>query len=175
MTGAAITIPTLQTERFTLRAPRRSDMEAYTAFRTSERARGVGGPYPAHETHDKLYAIVGHWLIEGFGRWVVADPKDNPLGIVGLMYPDSWPEPEIAWSVFADAEGKGVAFEAAQAARSYAYNILGWTTAVSCVMPDNTRSRALAQRLGARREADFDHPEYGILQVWRHPGPEALS
>ena len=102
-------IPTLQTERLILRAPRDNDFEAYADFRTSERARTVGGPYSRAQAFEQLCAIIGHWSLRGYGRWMVADrDTDAPLGIVGLYYPEDWPEPEIAWSVFADAEGRGI-------------------------------------------------------------------
>ena len=43
-----------------------------------------------------------------------ADRNDGAaLGVVGLFYPEGWPEPELAWSLFANAEGRGVAREAA--------------------------------------------------------------
>lgn len=169
-----ITIPTLRTDRFVMRAPKRSDLAAYDAFRTSARAAGVGGPFSSSQTHDKLCALAGHWCIEGFGRWVVADRDDTPLGVVGILFPEGWPEPEIGWSVFAQAEGNSVAYEAAVATRSYAYDVLGWKTIISCVMPDNMRSLALARRLGATFDRVFDHAEYGPLQIWRHLSPEAL-
>ena len=36
---------------------------------------------------------------------------DAPLGVVGLMFPEGWPEPEIAWSLFDAAEGRGIALD----------------------------------------------------------------
>ncbi|AVL55007.1 N-acetyltransferase [Roseobacter denitrificans] len=170
-----VQIPTVRTERFVLRAPRRSDLDAYTAFRTSDRAKGIGGPFPAFDTHAKLCSLVGHWLIEGFGRWIVADKDDAPLGVVGFYYPDGWPEPEIAWSVFEHAEGQGVAYEAAVATRAYAYDVLNWKTVMSCISPDNSRSLALARRMGAVFERSFTHSVEGELQIWRHLPPEALT
>lgn len=177
MTQAAptlIEIPTVETDRLRLRAPRWSDFEAYAAFCASPRSAGVGGPYSRDAAFTRLTAVIGHWQLRGFGRWLVADrDTDAPLGIVGPFRPEDWPEPEIAWSVFEAAEGRGVAYEAALAARRYAYDVLGWTTAVSLTTPDNTRSIALAQRMGATRDGSYMHAEAGELYVWRHPGPEA--
>jgi ribosomal-protein-alanine N-acetyltransferase len=175
MTGTTIHIPTLRTERFILRAPRMSDFDAFAAFRGSARAKGVGGPYGREASHDNLCGIIGHWHLEGYGRWMVTDADDRPLGIVGLMNSPEWPEPEIAWSVFEAAEGKSVAYEAALASRDYAYGTLGWTTAISCVLTDNHRSHALAERMGATRDGSFIHPDLGELLIWRHPAPEALQ
>ena len=40
-------------------------------------------------------------------------------------------------------------FETALAARAFAYETLGWTTAISLIAPDNGPSKRLAERLGA--------------------------
>lgn len=176
MTETLIRIPTLRTRNLVLRAPGPQDYEAYVAFRASPRSRGVGGPYDRTASFSHFAELIGHWVIRGYGRWVVADPEtDVALGVVGLMYPEDWPEAEIAWTVFENAEGRGVAFEAAMATRDYAYNTLGWSTVISCVMPDNSRSAALAKRMGATYECDFDHPEIGTLGIWRHISPEAAA
>lgn len=167
-------IPTLETERLRLRAPRASDLPAYTAFRTSERARFVGGPYTITQAEQQLHAIAGHWMMLGYGRWIVAEREtDAPLGIVGIFHPVFWPEPELAWSLFEQAEGKGIAHEAALAARAHAYGPLGMTTLISCVAPANTRSLALIRRMGGTEDGTFDHPDHGTLHIWRHPGPDA--
>lgn len=176
MTGTTILIPTLETERLILRCPRIEDFEAYHAFRSSDRAAHVGGPCKRFQSFDKLGEIIGHWHLRGFGRWLVADREtDEPLGVVGLFHPDDWPEPEIAWSVFEAGEGRGVAYEAAVASRKYAYETLGWDRVISCVGPENLRSLALAQRMGATHEYTLDNEDIGPLQVWRHPGPETLQ
>lgn len=169
-------IPVIETERLRLRGPEARDFEAYAAFRGSERARILGGPFTRAQAFDQLCAIIGHWTLRGYGRWLVADREtDEPLGIVGLFYPEDWPEPEIAWSLFEAAEGRGIAEEAARASRDYAYDTLGWTTAISLIDPENIRSVALAQRLGCIGGETCEHPTYGTMNIWRHPAPEALA
>lgn len=166
--------PTLLTDRLRLRLAKPSDLDAYIEFRGSERSRTTGGPYDAPTAFSQLSSIVGHWQIRGFGRFIVADRNsDEPLGVVGPYHPLDWPEPEIAWTVFGNAEGKGIAYEAAQAALGYAYHGLGWTTAMSAINAGNDRSAALAERLGATCESTFEHPTFGPLNIWRHRGPDA--
>lgn len=167
-------IPTLHTERLTLRAPRASDLDAHAAFRASERARMVGGPNTRAWAFDHLCGIIGHWQMRGYGRWIVADKTtDEPLGVVGLFFPEDWPEPEIGWSVYANGEGRGIAHEAATASRTYAYDVLGWSRVISLIRADNTRSQALAQRMSCIHEGDFSHPVHGAMGIWRHKGPVA--
>ena len=172
-----IRIPTLETERLVLRAPQASDLDAYAEFCASPRSVGVGGPYDRDQAFTRLSALLGHWHLRGYGRWMVTDRATGaPMGIVGLMYPESWPAPEIAWSLFDAAEGKSIAFEAAMAARDFAYRILHWDTVISCVVDGNDRSNALAQRMGCTKDGVFQHPQFGPLIVWRHrPANEVLQ
>jgi len=170
-------IPTLETQSLRLRAPEMRDFDAYAAFRMDPlRTAGVGGPCTRSQAFDKLSEIAGHWQLRGYGRWLVADKTtDQALGVCGPFFPEDWPEPEIAWSVFADAEGRGVAHEASKASLEYAFNTLGWGTAVSCVTPGNDRSVALAKRLGAVQEDDFTTVDGMRLHVFRHPKPGARA
>jgi RimJ/RimL family protein N-acetyltransferase len=75
----------------------------------------------------------------------------------------------------AASEGKGVAYEAALAARAYAYKTVKLATLVSYISPRNARSIRLAERLGARLDPDAAYPEDDPCLVYRHPGPETLA
>ncbi|MEK6216467.1 MAG: GNAT family N-acetyltransferase, partial [Boseongicola sp.] len=141
-TGVAV--PVIETERFRLRGAKLSDLDAYAAFRASDRTRLMGGPSDRDEAFADLCYHVGQWALRGYGVWIIADLEtDDPLGITGLYHPEFWAEREITWAVFEAAEGKGVATEAACAARDYAYDKLGWKTVISAIIPGNDRSIAL--------------------------------
>lgn len=168
------TIPTLTTERLNLRAPRLSDADQHAAFYASDRADFVGGPLTAELAWRNLAMELGHWGLRGFGRWVVTEHgNDTAIGIIGLWRPEGFPENELGWDLFEGSTGKGYATEAAKTARDYAYDTLGWTTLTSMIDPKNTASAAVAKRLGAQFDYDFDHERFGNMQIWRHPGPEA--
>ena len=172
-------IPTLATGRLTLRAPEPRDVAPFAAFYASEAARFVGGPMADWEVWRYTAEVVGHWHLRGFGRWMVTEghgPDAGPaVGLVGLHHPLDWPEPEVGWMIWGGAEGRGIAREAAEAARAWAYGEAGMTTLVSSIDAANARSVALAERMGAARDGGFDHPKYGYLGLWRHPGPDALA
>ncbi|MCY1128050.1 GNAT family N-acetyltransferase [Frigidibacter sp. RF13] len=178
MTITLANTPVLQTERLTLRAPSSADWSAFDAFLATPRATFIrSGDYGIRETWRAFGHVIGHWVMRGFGNFVFTlRGEDRPLGMAGPWFPAGWPEQEIGWTVWSgEAEGKGYAAEAASAARRFAYDRLGWTTAVSYIDPSNHRSIALAERLGARLDAGAAHPAGDKpCLVYRHPGPEAL-
>ncbi len=152
-----------------------SDFGPTEAFFASDRSKFVGGPLSSEQSWRVLASEIGHWTLRGYGRWIVEERATNtPVGNVGLWYPHGWPEAEIGWDLFEGFEGRGYATEAALAARGYAYDVLGWTTAISLVDPKNAASRKLAQRLGARQDGLFKHDRYGDMQIWRHLSPDEI-
>ncbi len=176
MNALALDIPLLETERLRFRMVSKDDFEEERAFYATDRSKGVGGPLDARMVWRTLAFIMGHWVMHGYGLWGLEDKATGRyVGRAGFLNPHDWPEPEIAWTLMEHAEGKGLAFEAARAVRDFAYGTLGWTTAISLVKADNTRSAALAERLGCWRDSTFQHATEGEVPVWRHPGPEALA
>lgn len=167
--------PVLTTERLILRAPHAEDWPAYLAFRRSPRS-ALGGNLATGEIWSQFAAFFGHWALRGFGRFIITDrASGDAIGHVGPFFPEGWQEPELTWTLWNDArEGRGIAFEAARAARDHAFRDLGWKTAVSYIDLANTRSQALARRLGAVHErTDPGHAK--PFQIWRHPLPERIA
>lgn len=171
--------PVLETERLILRAPNAQDWPACRDFLGDDRSRYVGGPLEADKAWRSMGHIIGHWVLRGFGLFVITDKSDGAaLGATGPYFPEGWAEPEIGWSIWsAEAEGTGIAFEAASAALAHSFGALGWTTAVSYIDRENRRSIALAERLGAVHDPDAALPERddwtGTL-VYRHTVPGAI-
>lgn len=168
--------PTLETARLIMRMPIESDFLEELDFWQSERARFLGGRKSRGEVWRLFAMLIGHWQIRGYGFFCVLDKKTREyLGRVGHWFPEGWPEREIGWTLMEKAEGKGIAKEAAMAAREYAYRTLGWETAISLIDPENNRSIALAKRLGAQYEREFSHADKGLMGIYRHPSKEASS
>ncbi|MBO9464166.1 GNAT family N-acetyltransferase [Tropicibacter sp. R15_0] len=162
---------TLSTERLILRPPAPKDAAATTAFYQTERSQYVGGYVPEFRAFSNFCAMLGHWEVRGYGLWAVTTKEsDDIVGLVGPYYPQGWPETEIGWLMFDGSEGKGFAFEAAQAAIQDARDTLGWTNIVHYIAPENARSITLAERLGAQRDpsATVPKPEDPCL-VYRQP------
>ena len=140
---------TLTTARMTLRMPRASDLPAYTAYCASDRTRFVRGPFTAPQAFDKYAAIAGHWALRGFGRYIM-ERGGTPIGHVGPMQLDETQPPELTWTLWDAAyEGHGYATEGARAVRDHLFGDLHWTRMIIYVLPDNTGSARIAERIAA--------------------------
>jgi RimJ/RimL family protein N-acetyltransferase len=166
----------LTTERLVLRAPELGDFAPYAAHYASERSVFEDGPLSRAEAWRVFASAVGLWPLRGYGAWSITDGESGAyLGEAGIFHPAHYPEPEIGWTVMADAEGRGIAHEAAVAVRDWAYRTLGWTTLVSYIADGNVRSIRLAERLGAVLEPEAARPEGEHCLVYRHPGPTEIA
>ena len=171
---SALPLAMIETDRLVLRAPCLDDLGVWMAFLASERASVIGGPQTDAGQAWRAFAhIAGMWALRGFGSLVFAQKNapDYPLGACGPWFPIGWPEPELGWQVWdLSAEGNGFAFEAATAARRFAYDSLGWQQPVSYIDPQNARSIALAERLGCTLDPNADTPFRDKCDlVYRHP------
>ncbi len=176
-TTLSVNAPVLETERLILRGPEAQDFEPHARFFADEtRAWGFGGAESRNGAWRWFASSVGHWLLRGYGYWTITDKASGEaLGITGIWEPEGWPEPELGWVAFEGAEGKGLIFEAASAARQYAWDHLGFGAMPSYILPGNTRSVALAERLGARYEGSFVDVAGTTQMIYRHPAPETLQ
>ena len=170
-------IPRLETERLILRGFRSEDFEPFAAYAQSPRSKGTGGPQDRNLAWRAFASMTGHWVHRGFGFFVIEHKESGQaLGTCGPWFPEGWPEKEIGWTLWSpEGEGQGFAHEAALAARGFAYDTLGWSTAISMILYGNTRSEALAKRMGCTRDGGFVHAQYGETSIWRHPAPGDLA
>jgi RimJ/RimL family protein N-acetyltransferase len=167
-------IPVLETRRLVLSGPEPGDYPDFKATFASYRSRFMGGPLNPYETWMLYAAEIGHWEIRGFGMWVIHDRRTGQTyGMAGGWQPAMWPEPEIAWIIWPDVAGNGYALEATDRARRYFYEERGWDGAVSYLDPHNLPSIRLAERLGAKRDAQARTVD-GNDVVYRHPAPAQL-
>lgn len=148
--------PRIDTARLTLRMPRLDDFGPRAAFYGSERSVHEGGPMGRVAAWRIWASEVGQWPLMGYGPFSVEDRGTGRyVGEVGIYRPEGYPEPEIGWFVVPEAEGQGIAAEAAQAVMVWTRARFGWDRLVSYIDPRNARSIALAERLGATRRDDL--------------------
>jgi RimJ/RimL family protein N-acetyltransferase len=157
-------MPVLETPRLRLRVPLLADFDAWAQVFTTEVSRFMDGPYDRDDAFTDFAASVGTWLLRGHGPLTIKDKATGAaLGFVLIGFEPGDLEPELGWFLLPGAEGRGIAAEAATALRAHAFGPLGMTRLVSYIDPANTRSRALAARLGAVPEGMVDGSE-----AWVH-------
>lgn len=167
-----IDIPQLESERLILRAPRMDDLAPMVKFFAAPRSQSIGGPLDRGQVWRALLRSAGHWQLRGYGLWHLVDKSSATMcGYCGFIEHIEWPEAELAWGVYDGYEGRGIAYEAAVAARA-AGPALGVPQPISLIDPQNTRSRRLAERLGAVVENETQLLGETVL-IYRHPKPEA--
>lgn len=119
--------------------------------------------------------LVEHWERHGFGLFAVesreAGSEGVLLGFAGVAYPAYLPalaqRPEIGWRLARGAWGKGLATEAATAARDHAFGTLGLRELIAIVHPENARSQSVARKLGMAVERQVHHPLLRrFVDVW---------
>ena len=170
-TTAMTVIPTLETNRLRLRAPRFADWPAYLAFLASSRAQFMGGPHTVETAWPFFCNDVAQWQLFGHGALMLED-KDNAavLGQVALCKGPLFPELELGWFLYEAAEGYGYALEAAAAMLQWGFAARDEQSVVSYIDPENRRSIRLAERLGASLDETAQRPHPATL-VYRHPRP----
>ncbi len=167
-------VPALTTPRLRLRAFTLADLDAYAAICADAevmRHIGTGGAVGRDVAWRHMALFLGQWALSGHGMWAVQRRADGLLiGRVGYLEPEGWPGCELGWTLARAAWGQGLAFEAAAAALDFGRAELGIGPLISLIRPDNRRSIALAERLGAFDTGPIDFMGHVALQ-YRHPEP----
>ena len=160
--------PHIVTQRLTLRPHVPSDFAAmWDFFQNSDRAKHMLAPRDKNHLWYGMGSEIASWSLFGFGAWGIENRDGAFVGQVAITHPPFFPEPEIGWTLMDGFQGQGFAFEAAHAALSWAAKNTALNSLVSYIAPANTRSIALATRLGAVHDANargFDE----TTVVYRH-------
>jgi ribosomal-protein-alanine N-acetyltransferase len=117
------------------------------------------------ESDAVVQRLQAHFERHGFSFFAVELPGVAPFaGFIGLLHcpfeAHFTPAVEIGWRLAREHWGKGYVTEAARACLDYAFSELALDEVVSITVPANTRSWAVMERLGMRRDPseDFEHP-----------------
>jgi RimJ/RimL family protein N-acetyltransferase len=161
--------PSLDTERLTLRVPRRDDFDDLVAMWADPVVTRyvLRRTLSREEVWARLLRAVGHWRLQGFGTWMVRERGTGVfVGEVGLIWfqrdlgeRSAWfaEAPETAWVLTSGSHGKGYATEAVNALLPWARDVLGQPRLVCMIDPANTPSLNVAHKCGyeARGETTY--------------------
>ena len=164
-------IPTLATERLILRPHRPEDFEPFAAMMADP---GVARfltldskPQPRGEAWRALAAVIGCWTLRGFGMWALEEKATGRyVGRAGPWQPEGWPGFEIGWGTVPEVQGRGYATEAAVAAVAWSHAHLGVDRILHIIHPENLASQAVARKLGAAVDGQWDAPWKVTCDLW---------
>ena len=89
----------------------------------------------------------------GFGQYLVELKESRvPIGMCGLTKKDYLTDPDIGFSLQPAFWSQGYAYEAANAVKTYANDVLGISRLLAVTNPDNESSIKLIKKLGLRFE-----------------------
>jgi len=148
--------PTLTTDRLVLRPFREDDLDPFFVMMTTEEVRRslhVPESFSPGDAWTTLLRFAGLWELKGLGHWALEERVSGRfIGRAGLLWrpDDDWPGVEVGWMLDPSAWGSGYAGEAGARAVRYGFEELDEPTLHSLILAENTRSQAVARRLGFR-------------------------
>lgn len=154
----------VRTERLDLRPHRESDLDDLVAFHSlPEVVRYV--PWPLRDrdqTRAALQVKLGQDRLRAPGQWLVLAVElratRRVVGEVLLKWEsDTSRQGEIGFALHPDAQGQGLAAEAARAVLRLGFDELGLHRITATCIAGNDRSARLLSRLGLRQEAHLVH------------------
>ncbi|MFF8872696.1 GNAT family N-acetyltransferase [Streptomyces massasporeus] len=166
-TSPTLSATEITSARLRLRAARDADRDGFIELQTDPEVRlHLGGPRPRSAVEQYLDALGVPRVTDEPGTFVIADrASDHLLGTL-LLHPrpadlpghvtEQGGELELTYVLRREAWGAGLAFEAATAALRTAASELPDQPVLIVTQTANTRSLALAARLGFRRVGTFE-------------------
>ncbi|GFE49878.1 N-acetyltransferase [Roseobacter cerasinus] len=174
------TIPTINTQRLTLRGMRPEDFRRYAEIWAMPDvvARINDAPWPKSKAWDAFLRNAGHWQITGFGQWAVQrHGVPDMSGQVGFFYAkrdlgedfDSYPE--AGWVLEPGVHGKGLGMEAARAAHDWFDRVV--TGHLVCMIaPEHKASLRIAEAMGYQVMRDADYSGSAVRLLARKGPPQ---
>ena len=120
----------------------------------------IGGVRSEAQTADYLDRNLQHWSEHGFGLWILREAITHEIiGRAGLRHLviEGMAEVELAYALFPEFWGRGLATDAARACVTIGRDWLGLHSVVGLVRPANEASQRVLQKAALAREREVMH------------------
>lgn len=159
------TFPTLETERFILRAVRRSDVHDLMVLLSDDRVTRYlshGSLKTIEEIEARITRYETFYAEEKAINWMIATRETDQLigNCVLFSFLPQHHRAELGYMLRPDWWRKGVVKEAASAVIGYAFNTMGLHSLEGRIDPDNVASAGMLTKLGFVQEAYFKENFY---------------
>jgi|GEM_PF-457571 len=155
--------PVLETERLALRWLTRQDAAFIQELVNQPSWLANIGERNVHSPEDGVrYITDGPRMMYakfGFGLWCVVRKEDGaPIGLTGLLQRDYLDHPDIGYAFLERHQGQGYGSEACLAALAHARSEFGAKRVMAIVLPTNTGSIRILEKLGMRLQGPITPP-----------------
>ncbi len=151
---------TLETPRLLLRQFEQADLDTFADICADPevmRFIGTGRTLDREDAWRAMALYSGHWNLRGYGQWALVEKASGLLiGRAGLWNPEGWPGLEAGWLLRRSRWGHGFATEAGRAVLDHAFRVVLARHVISLILPENTASIRVAERLGERLEGTVE-------------------
>lgn len=171
--AARAALPVLCTERLMLRAPEVEDFALFERLFSQPSAKFMGVAPDVEAIWAQFTNYVAGWVLRGDGMFTVCH-AGTPVGFVFAGVEPGDQAIELGFVIAPEAQRKGFAFEAAEAALAH-LKALGPEQIVSYVDPANTASRALVAKLGSVQTGTLEGAFVFSYPLDDDGGPEAYA
>lgn len=167
----------LETKRLLLRPFELADAEDVLAFGSHpEVCRYTCDDDSIKTVDDARRIITDVWHADyethGYGRFAVVDKQTGRVfGFSGLKYLTDLEETDIGYRFLPEYWGKGIATEAGRVVMDYGRDELGLKNIIGMVVPENTASHRVLEKLGLRQAEQVEMDGQTIC-VYRQPGDQ---
>lgn len=120
----------------------------------------LGGVRTDEETRACLERNLAHWTEHGFGIWILRDPaSEEVVGEAGLRHltVDGVVEVELAYAIFPELWGRGLATDAARACVTIGRDWLGLHSVVALTLPWHLASQRVLRKAALIQEREVTH------------------
>jgi RimJ/RimL family protein N-acetyltransferase len=153
-----------RTARLVLTPVSGSDLRDLGAFKADPSVFAVmrGGVRDPAQTADDLARDVTAWGRYGFGIWAVRE-AGRFIGVTGLEHRDDGRGIALRFALWPEAQGRGLAREAAFAALRFGHERAGLERIVAVARQDNFGSRIVLGSIGMSEVDTFEQRGYPMV------------
>lgn len=157
---------TLLTPRLRMMPVSGADLADLRALKSDPRVFAImlGGVRSAVQTADELAGDVMFWGMHGYGIWAVRERSGGGfLGITGLEHRPDGRGVALRFALRPEAQGRGIACEAASAALRYGHEQAGLACIVAVARASNFASRIVLGSIGMTECEIFTQRGFAML------------
>jgi len=156
----------VHTARLVLTPVAGTDLPELVSIKSDPRVFAImlGGVRTPTQTAEELAADVAAWGANGFGMWAIRErPRTGFIGITGLEQRPDGRGVALRFALWPEAQGRGLAREAAGAALRFGHQQAGLHRIVAVARENNFASRMVLGGIGMTACGSFEQNGYRMI------------